>query len=108
VNKLTGWKRPFDDPIPLPGSRKIVTLADAGDYIAGLPKKESSLPEWQAAIEALLLVVKYKGPTMMARIGVMRGMNRLGWLRDRLRGSFVWRAPSIATRSSRVRRSHVS
>jgi hypothetical protein len=28
-----GWQRKFDDPIPLPGGRKLVTLRDAGDYI---------------------------------------------------------------------------
>jgi len=40
-----------------------------------LPKKESDLPEWQAAIEALMLVSR-GGPTMMARMGVMRALNR--------------------------------
>jgi hypothetical protein len=34
----------------------LVTLKYAGDYITSLPKKESALPEWQAAIEALMLV----------------------------------------------------
>jgi hypothetical protein len=33
-------------------------------------------PEWQAAMEALLLVVEFGGPTMFARIGVMRALNR--------------------------------
>jgi hypothetical protein len=32
--------------------------------------------EWQAATEALLLVLEQKGPTMFARIGVMRALNR--------------------------------
>jgi hypothetical protein len=27
-----GWKRPFDDPIPLPRGRQFVTLKDAGTY----------------------------------------------------------------------------
>jgi hypothetical protein len=40
-----------------------------------LPKTESDLPEWQAAIEVLMLVSR-GGPTMMARIGVMRALNR--------------------------------
>jgi hypothetical protein len=31
------WSRPFDDPIPLPGRRDLVTLRDAGKYIAALP-----------------------------------------------------------------------
>jgi hypothetical protein len=52
------------------------STVNAADYITGLPKKESALPEWQAAIEALMLVVEHGGPTMFARIGVMRALNR--------------------------------
>jgi hypothetical protein len=70
------WARPFDDPILLPGGREIVTLRDAGDYITSLPKAEQDLEEWQAAVEALLLVVELNGPTMMARIGMLRALNR--------------------------------
>jgi cob(I)alamin adenosyltransferase len=44
--------------------------------IQKLPKAEQHLEEWQAAVEALLLVVELNGPTMMARIGVMRALNR--------------------------------
>jgi hypothetical protein len=32
--------------------------------------------EWQAAMEASLLVVEHNGPTMFARIGVMRALTR--------------------------------
>ena len=70
-----GWKRPFDDPIPLPRSRQLVTLKDAAEYIQKLPKAEQQLEEWQAAVEALLLVVELSGPTMMARIGMLRALN---------------------------------
>ena len=49
------WSTPFEDPIPLPDGRKFVTLKDAADYITKLPKKESDLPEWQTAIEVLML-----------------------------------------------------
>ena len=31
-----GWKPPFDDPIPLPDGRQLVTLQDAGTYITKL------------------------------------------------------------------------
>jgi hypothetical protein len=71
-----GWQRRFDDPIPLPRGRQLVTLQDAGDYIMKLPKAEQDLEEWQAAVEALLLVVELSGPTMFARIGAMRALNR--------------------------------
>lgn len=70
-----GWGRPFDEPIDVAG-RRLVTLLDAGEYIAALPKKEHNAPEWQAAMEALLLVAEGGGPTMFARIGVLRALNR--------------------------------
>ena len=73
-----GWKRPFDDPIPLPRSRRLVTLEDAGNHITRLPKAEHEAKEWQAAMEALILVATSGGPTMFARIGVMRALNRHG------------------------------
>jgi hypothetical protein len=69
-----GWKRPFDEPIPLPRGRQLVTLEDAARYIQKLPKAEHELPKWQNAVEALLLVVKFDGPTMFARIGMMKAL----------------------------------
>jgi hypothetical protein len=71
-----GWQRKFEDPISLSDGRALVTLHDAATYITGLPKKEVALPEWQAAIEALMLVVEQNGPPMFARIGVIRALNR--------------------------------
>ena len=53
-----------------------MTLRDAADHIMKLPKAEQDLEEWQAAVEALLLVVELNGPTMMARIGMLRALNR--------------------------------
>jgi hypothetical protein len=71
-----GWKRRFDEPIPLPRGRQLVTLEDAGDYITKLPKAEHEAAEWQAAMEALILVATSGGPTMFARIAIMRALNR--------------------------------
>jgi len=71
-----GWQRRFEDPIPLPRGRQLVTLEDAGTYITKLPKAEHEAAEWQAAMEALILVATSGGPTMFARIGVMRALNR--------------------------------
>jgi hypothetical protein len=71
-----GWQRRFDDPIPLPGGRQLVTLQDAGQYITKLPKAEHDAEPWQTAMRALLLVAERGGPTMLARIGVMRALNR--------------------------------
>jgi hypothetical protein len=42
----TGWRRPFDDPIPVPRGREFVTLEDAETYITKLPKAEHEAPDW--------------------------------------------------------------
>src|SRR3981189_1631256 len=78
MNRLAhrGWKRRFDDPIPLPRGRQLVTLEDAGGYITKLSKAEHEAQEWQAAMEALILVATSGGPAMFARIGIMRALNR--------------------------------
>jgi hypothetical protein len=70
------WKCRFDDPIPLPRGRRLGTLEDAGTYITKLPKAEHEAAEWQAAMESLILVATSGGPTMFARIGIMRALNR--------------------------------
>ena len=36
-----GWKRHFEDPIPLPDGCVLVTLRDAATYITALSKKEA-------------------------------------------------------------------
>ncbi len=72
----SGWKRAFDDPILLPSGRKLITLLDAATDATKLSKKESATAEWQAAIESLMLVARLGGPTMFARIGMMRALNR--------------------------------
>ena len=69
------WKRRFDDAIVLPDGRKLDTLLDAATYATKLPKKEADTAEWQAAIESLMLVAELGGPTMFARIGIMRALN---------------------------------
>jgi hypothetical protein len=71
-----GWHRLFEDPIPLPRGRQLVTLEDAGKFITKLPKAEHEAPEWLAAMEALIMVATSGGPTMFARIGIMRALNR--------------------------------
>jgi hypothetical protein len=71
------WDQKFFDPIILPDDRKpLVTLRDAAEYITELPKAEHDADQWQAAMQALLLVAEHDGPTMLARIGIMRALNR--------------------------------
>jgi cob(I)alamin adenosyltransferase len=69
-----GWKRAFDEPIALPRGGRLATLEEAGR--SKLPKAEHEASEWQAAMEALILVATLGGPAMFARIGVVRALNR--------------------------------
>ena len=70
------WDQRFFDPIIVPGRKPLVTLRDAAEYITKLPHAEHDAEEWQAAMQALLLVSEHDGPTMFARIGVMKALNR--------------------------------
>jgi hypothetical protein len=70
------WDKRFFDPIILPGRKPLVTLRDAAQYITQLPTAEHDAEEWQATMQALLLVAEHDGSTMFARIGVMRALNR--------------------------------
>ena len=70
------WSDEFEDPIELPGGRKLLTLRDAATYIMKLSKAEHTAAEWQAAMEALILVAENGGPTMLPRIGVLKALNR--------------------------------
>jgi hypothetical protein len=58
----------------LPNGRKLLMLRDAALHITKLPKAEHDAEEWQAATEALMLVVDLDGPTMFAWIGIMRAL----------------------------------
>ena len=69
------WSIRFEDPIILPDGRQLLTLKDAADDITKLPRKESDPPEWQTAIEVLMLCSR-GGDPMLARIGVMKALNR--------------------------------
>jgi hypothetical protein len=70
-----GWRQTFDDPIPLPGGRELLTLRAAGNYIAKLPKAEFMTPEWQTATEALILAADGLGPVMHARIAILQAIH---------------------------------
>jgi hypothetical protein len=74
--EFVSWDQRFFDPIRVPGRKLLVTLRDAALYITKLPKAAHNAEEWQAAMQALMLVVEQRGPTMFARIGVMQALNR--------------------------------
>jgi hypothetical protein len=71
-----GWQRPFEDPIPLPRGRQLVTLKDAADCIMKLPKAEQNHERWQAAVACLIGAADGLDFLMHARIGMVRALNK--------------------------------
>ena len=69
-----GWSREFDDEIVTPHGRKLVTLCDAAEYIVALPPLVQKMPQWQTAVTALMMVVDTEGPTLLARIAMVRAL----------------------------------
>jgi hypothetical protein len=63
------------DPSPCQ-MRRAARLRDAGNFIAGLPKREHETFTWRAAVEALMLVVERGGDAMLPRVGIMRALYR--------------------------------
>jgi len=41
-------------PVPLPSGGMLVTLRDAGNFIAKLPRRQHDKPEWQLAAKDLM------------------------------------------------------
>ena len=73
------WSTPFDDPIALAGSGRLVTLQQAADYIMKLPQEVQEQARWQTAIENLINAAESGGGWLMfARIGVLRALNADG------------------------------
>jgi hypothetical protein len=72
---IVSWDQRFFNPIMVPGRKPLVTLRDAAEYITKLPKAQHAAGEWQAAMQALMLVAEHNGPPMFARIGVMHAAN---------------------------------
>ena len=70
------WSTPFDDPIPLRGGRRLVTLQQAADYVMALPDIVQHEALWQSAVENLFNAAETGGGWLMfARIAMMRALN---------------------------------
>jgi len=71
-----GWQCKFEDPISVSDGRMLVTLRDAR-RLHHRPAEKGIRPAGMASGDrVLMLVVELGGPTMFARIGIMRGLNR--------------------------------
>jgi len=69
------WSTPFDEPIALPGGRKLATLQQAADYIMKLPEADQRQARWQTAVENLIHAAETGGGWLMfARIAMMQAL----------------------------------
>jgi hypothetical protein len=68
---MADWSRAVDDSFPC---HEATNSSPSRMPRKKLPAAEQQIAEWQAAVDALLLIVELDGPTMMARIGVMRAL----------------------------------
>jgi hypothetical protein len=59
----------------MPDGGTLVTLRDAGNFIAKLPKREPDKPEWQLAAKDLTRAAAGHGPwRFIARIAIMHAL----------------------------------
>jgi hypothetical protein len=72
---MKGWDTRFDDPIPLPRGRSLMTLRDAAAYLMRLPKVQRDAAEWQLAGRILIATAEGRDFVMHARIAVARALD---------------------------------
>ena len=70
------WDQQFFGPIILPKRKPLVTLRDAAQYIIKLPKAERELPQWETAIEWLMLVREHGGDPMVPHIATVKALQQ--------------------------------
>jgi hypothetical protein len=75
IAPLPDWSRRFDSPVPVQSRAPLRTLKDAAQFILALPKAEQQGTAWQVAAEVLKMTAEKGGPTMMARIGMMKALH---------------------------------
>jgi hypothetical protein len=73
-----GWKRAFDDPIPLPNAGELRTLLDAGRYVDALPRSMHEREEWKTVMEVLLSAVEGREPVNLLRIALTLALQESG------------------------------
>ena len=70
-----GWSRRLEEPIEIDGKR-LRTLRDAGQHIAGLKPAIQREAQWQTAAEMLLKSAERGWPVLFAQIAFQRAARR--------------------------------
>lgn len=90
------WDSLLSTPIPVPGSKPLVTLRDAGNLIQKLPKSQADLPAWRTATEALMLAAEERGPLMHAEVGLRKALHPREPVYDSSRNDPHWGRRKLA------------
>ena len=69
------WSTPFDDPIPLPDGRELLTLEDAAGYIVKLSRAQQKLAHWKTATRILIQAAEGRDFLMHARIAMLQAIH---------------------------------
>ena len=73
---IVSWDDPFAEPTELPEGKKLFPLRDAALYITKLPKPSTMPQSGRQLWRRSCWLSNVMGPTMFARIGMMRALNR--------------------------------
>src|SRR5258705_1087145 len=74
---VVSWSRRFDEPIELPGGRKLKTLAEAMAWLAKeIPKSEHKMEKVQNAAHLVTRAVEHGGPMIFAQMGMLQAIHR--------------------------------
>jgi hypothetical protein len=80
---LMSWRRRFDKPIVLPGGGTLYTLKHAMAWLANeIPQSQHKTKEIQTAAHCVTEAAENGGPMALARIGMMKAINRHWGKRD--------------------------
>jgi hypothetical protein len=90
------WDTLLPTPIPVPGSKPLVTLRGAGMLIQKLPKSQADLPAWRTATEALMLAAEDRAPLMHAVVGLRNALHPREPIYDTSRKDPHWRRLKLA------------
>ncbi len=71
------WSRRFDEPIELPGGRKLKTLAEAMAWLAKeISKSEHEMEKVQTAAHLVTRAAEHGGPMIFDQMGMLRAIHR--------------------------------
>ena len=74
---VVSWSRRFDEPIELPGGRKLKTLAEAMAWLAKeIPKSEHKMEKVQNAAHCMTQAAEHGGPMIFAQMGMLQAVHR--------------------------------